>query len=321
MTAITVDPQNLFYSSVGGVLFDKDQSTLLEYPAGRVGSYLAPSGLADIGPDAFYGCDRLTSITLPYGVTNIETEAFADCLSLTGITIPAGVSAINDDTFNNCSSLTNVTIPQGVASIGDYAFFGCASLPDLAIPDTVTNIGQYAFEGCAGLVNVTIPNSVATLGYDPFAGCSNLVSVTLSSNVTSLGDGTFLGCPNLTAVFYNGNAPAITGLPLFDDSSTVTNYFLPDTTGWYYWYSTGLQLAPWLPTMQPHTTDAGFGGQTNPFGFNITWASGQTVVVEASTNLIDWGPVQTNTLTTGSAYFSDSEWTNYPGRFYRLRSP
>jgi hypothetical protein len=34
-----------------------------------------------------------------------------------------------------------------------------------------------------------------------------------------------------------------------------------------------------------------------------------------------WSPLQTNTLTGGSCYFSDSQWTNYPGRFYRLRSP
>jgi hypothetical protein len=47
------------------------------------------------------------------------------------------------------------------------------------------------------------------------------------------------------------------------------------------------------------------------------------VVVEACTNLSnpDWQPMQTNLLTTGSAYFSDPQWTNYPNRFYRLRSP
>jgi hypothetical protein len=69
------------------------------------------------------------------------------------------------------------------------------------------------------------------------------------------------------------------------------------------------------------TTGDSFGVKTNQFGLNINWASGQTVVVEASTNLINWQPLQTNTLTTGSAYFSDPQWTNYPSRFYRLRSP
>ena len=32
-------------------------------------------------------------------------------------------------------------------------------------------------------------------------------------------------------------------------------------------------------------------------------------------------PLQTNTLSSDSLYFSDPQWTNYPARFYRLRSP
>jgi len=34
-----------------------------------------------------------------------------------------------------------------------------------------------------------------------------------------------------------------------------------------------------------------------------------------------WSPVSTNTLTGGSSYFSDSQWTNHSARFFRLRSP
>jgi hypothetical protein len=47
------------------------------------------------------------------------------------------------------------------------------------------------------------------------------------------------------------------------------------------------------------------------------------VVVEACTNLANpiWYPLATNTLTGGSYYFNDPQWTNYPSRFYRLRSP
>ena len=59
------------------------------------------------------------------------------------------------------------------------------------------------------------------------------------------------------------------------------------------------------------------------FGFIISWATNVPVVVEACTNLANpvWFPLQTNTLTGGSFYFSDSQWTNYPARFYRFRSP
>jgi hypothetical protein len=67
----------------------------------------------------------------------------------------------------------------------------------------------------------------------------------------------------------------------------------------------------------------GLGGTTNGFGFTISWATNTPVVVEACTNLADpvWTPVTTNALVNGTNYFSDPPGTNYPSRFYRLRSP
>ena len=77
----------------------------------------------------------------------------------------------------------------------------------------------------------------------------------------------------------------------------------------------------WTPRVQ--TRDASFGVRTTQFGFTINWASGTTVVVEACMGLANpiWIPLATNTLTSGSTYFSDAQWTNYPARLYRLRSP
>jgi len=109
---------------------------------------------------------------------------------------------------------------------------------------------------------------------------------------------------------------------VFDGDNNVIVYYLPGTTGWSdFANNTGVLTALWLPQVQ--TSDASFGVQANQFGFNINWARGQTLVVEACTDLSNpvWTPVATNTLTGGSSYFSDSQWTNYPGRFYRLRSP
>jgi hypothetical protein len=120
-------------------------------------------------------------------------------------------------------------------------------------------------------------------------------------------------------IYFQGNAPKVDRFA-FDNENYATIYYLPGTTNWGTTFGDA-STALWLPQMQ--TTNASFGMQTNQFGFNINWASDQTVVVEACTNLAnpDWQPVQTNTLTDGSAYFSDPQWTNYPARFYRLRSP
>jgi hypothetical protein len=133
-----------------------------------------------------------------------------------------------------------------------------------------------------------------------------------------VGSYAFNACTRLTSVYFLGNAPSA-NYPLFVNADNPVVYYLPGTTGWGAMFG-GALTAPWNPQVQ--TSGAGFGVQMNQFGFNINWASGMVVVVEACTNFANpvWQPVQTNTLTGSSCFFNDPAWTNYPGRFYRLRS-
>ena len=75
LTAITVDTNNPIYSSADGVLFNKNQTILIQYPIGKAGSYTTPSSVTIIGDRAFEGC-MPTSITIGSGVTNIGDYAF-----------------------------------------------------------------------------------------------------------------------------------------------------------------------------------------------------------------------------------------------------
>jgi hypothetical protein len=87
---------------------------------------------------------------------------------------------------------------------------------------------------------------------------------------------------------------------------------------------TPLPPNPWNAQI---ASDAGLGVRTNRFGFNVmgdNWAC----VVETCTNLANpvWTPVVTNLIVGGvtnpsESYFSDPQWTNSPGRYYRLRTP
>ena len=110
---------------------------------------------------------------------------------------------------------------------------------------------------------------------------------------------------------------------MFDGFSNATVYYLPGTTGWGPTFG-DRPTAPWtLPNPLILNKGPSFGPHTNGFGFIISWATNIPVVVEACTSLANpvWFPVGTNTLTGGSSYFSDPQWTNYPARLYRLRSP
>ena len=109
-------------------------------------------------------------------------------------------------------------------------------------------------------------------------------------------------------------------MAVFNNDSSATVCYLPGNTGWDATFG-GRPTALWKPQVQ--TSDGSFGVRTNQFGFNIAWASGMVIVVEACTNLANpvWAPVRTNRLASGLTYFSDPQWTNCTRRFYRLRWP
>jgi len=198
LTSLTVDPANLRYRSDGGVLFDKSQNALTQYPGGLVGAYSIPAGVTSISGFAFKGCSGLTSVAIPGSVTNIGNSAFRDCSGLRSVAISSGATNIGVSAFEGCSGL-NVTFLSG--SIGDSALKGCIALTGVTISSGVTDIEDSAFEGCSGLTSVEIPSSVTSIGTSAFKGCSGLRSVTLPSSVTSVGGGAFEGCSGFSVTF------------------------------------------------------------------------------------------------------------------------
>jgi len=127
LTSINVDDDNPQYSSIDGVLFNKDATTLIRYPEGKKGAYAIPNGVTKIRWGAFLNCTGLTSAAIPNSVTSIEQEAFAGT-SLTSIKIPGSVTSIGAAAFGFCKALTYITIPSSVTSIGELAFDFCDNL-------------------------------------------------------------------------------------------------------------------------------------------------------------------------------------------------
>ena len=132
LRSISVASGNLNYSSKDGVLFDKNKSKLIQYPAGNQRTeYTIPNSVTTIGNSAFSFCRSLTSVTIGNSVTIIGYAAFWACDRLTSVTIGNSVTTIGDHTFAGCSSLTSVTIPDSVTIIGNWAFYRCSSLKDV----------------------------------------------------------------------------------------------------------------------------------------------------------------------------------------------
>jgi hypothetical protein len=253
-------------------------------------------------------------------------------ITLTGYTGPGGVVAIPSTTnglpvtgigdwaFLSCSNVTSVTIPNSVTNMGTGAFWGCTSLGQATLGNGLTNIDDFAFADCFSLTGVTLPGSLTSIGFGAFEFCTSLTNVTLPSALTNIEANAFYGCGTLTSVFSKGNAPSVPDATVFAEADNATVYYLPGTTNWGSPFG-GAPAVLWNPQVQAGA--ASFGVRTNRFGFNIIGTPDIPIAVEASASLASakWTTLLTCTLTNGLVYFNDPQWTNFPGRFYRICSP
>jgi hypothetical protein len=177
LTNISVDLANTTFSTLGGVLFNKNQTTLVEYPVGLL-NYSNPD------PNSY---------VVPNTVTNIGGEAFGSCI-LDSIVLPSNLTSIGDNAFWRCSWLSSLTIPSSVNTIGNYAFSGCARLNVLRIPAAVSTIGDGMFQS-SGLTSVFFEGNAPIAGLNVYSGVNNVTNFYFSG--TSGWSSSFAGRPTM----------------------------------------------------------------------------------------------------------------------------
>lgn len=307
LTAIQVDTNNAVYSSVGGVLFNKAKTTLVQCPAELAEAYSVPAGVTNLGYSAFAGCN-VTSVTLSASVRGIGIYAFITCTNLAAIAadtnnplysddggvlfdktkttlanfptgrggvyaIPASVTHIGEYAFHENRKIACVDIPSSVTSIGTYAFGNCYALTNAPVPLSVTSIGERVFYGCAGLTRLPVPSSITNIGRYAFGRCEGLVNIVIPKNVTSVGSNAFWNCTNLERADFLGNAPSL-GSSVFDGCAAgFTVYYLAGKAGftsptWNGYPSAVLSGAAILPPGIPFGTKYEAWVLTNAPGWN-----------------------------------------------------
>lgn len=189
LTAIEVDKNNQHFTSLDGVLYDKEIKTLIKLPDTRA-FYEFPDSVTSFVTESFEGNKNITKIDLPDAVNSIPNHAFVNCSALKVFHIPANVEWIGLSAFNGCDTMesfivdernqhfssvdgilynydktilikcpetkSEVTIEKSVTKIESWAFFRCKKLTEIILPENVTTIGMSAFVQCDTLKIVKI---------------------------------------------------------------------------------------------------------------------------------------------------------------------
>ena len=214
LTNISVSPNNQYYSSLDGNLYNKNKTKLIQYSIGKNNTnFSIPNGITKIEDYAFYCCENLTNITIPDTVTHIGNHTFYNCWNLSSINIPNSVVSIGDTAFGDCSSLTNINIPDNITQLGRTVFYRCERLANINVSinnlyyssidgnlynKDKTELIQYAFG--KNSTHFTIPNGVTKIGYGAFEWCSTLTSIKIPDSVTIIEECAFYRCENLTSI-------------------------------------------------------------------------------------------------------------------------
>jgi len=280
--AINVGKGNKNYSSKDGVLFNKDQTKIIQYPAMNYRyEYTIPDSVTDIAKNAFVNCQNLDKIVLHKKMTSLEKDIFDDsgiesveitcpqiqktfkgCDDFEHVIIGDGVETIEDSAFSGLNNIKSVVISDGVISVGPRAFKSCKGLNDVTIGNGVTSIGDYAFQYCENLMNIKIPDNVTSIGDGAFWGCTNLKSATISNNVTSIGYSVFSDCAGLTSIKIPESVTSI-GSWAFGRCTGLTNITIPNSVasiGYSAFYGcTGL-ISIIIPNSVTSIGDSAFSG-------------------------------------------------------------
>ena len=173
---IIVEKNNHFYQSVDGVVYSKDMTKIIIYPAGKNNShFIIPDGVVTICSDAFCDAD-FTTVYIPNSVKSIDWRAFSNC-SITAIEIPDTVCEISAQAFYSCEDLRKVKISENVTEIWPGTFMNCTALSEVKLSESTTDIYATAFAGCTSLKKITIPTSIKGISPIAFSYCSSLSDI------------------------------------------------------------------------------------------------------------------------------------------------
>lgn len=240
LKSIDVENGNLNYLSVNGVLFNKNQDTLIAYPNGKNGGYIIPQSVTVIGNSTF-ACSKVNSILIPSSVRVIEGDAFRYCDYLKSITIPNSVTSIGVLAFADCDSLVDITLGSSITDVNMYFVSQSNRLTEINVDKNNLRLSSYDGvlynksqdtlimypRGRKG--SFVVPKNVKCIKKGAFEACEGLNEITISETVSTIEDLAFQYDRNLKIVKNMSTTPQMISDEVFSYVKLENlNLFVPN---------------------------------------------------------------------------------------------
>lgn len=222
LTEFNVAPENASFTAIDGVLLNKSETKIVQYPVGRSAtSYVIPETVTTIGAAAFYGAASLTSLAIPDNVTSTELAAFAELERVEGISIGRGLISIGVSTFasNGATAFTVSDENPSYTAIGGALY-----------SKNGQTLEQYPLQHAA--TDFAVPNAVTAIAPHAVAKASNLRTVTLPASLQSIGRESFFASLHLEEIRFQGNSPTFEVNAFGELSGAALILHPADASGW-----------------------------------------------------------------------------------------
>ncbi len=228
LESIQVEEENPYYKSIGDILYTKDKSVLIKYPAKKkASSYTISSEVKQVAGNAFGDCANLREVVIPNNVVSLGERVFANCVSLNKVTVSNQIKELPERTFENGKSLLEVVLEEGTTKIGNYCFTGCSSLLQVELPKTVSEFGRGAFFGCTSLTCFEVPQKITVIPAECFFECESLNGIVLNDGIKEIGDSAFGKARSMESVTISATVEKI-GYSAFLDCDKLVVYGCTD---------------------------------------------------------------------------------------------
>ena len=190
VTDYVVPPENAYFKSIDGVLYNKSGDQLIKFPEGREGEFTVPDHVRSFGQYAFNQAVGMTKLTIPASVKELSRDAFQNADNLKELIMPAAIYCGQAEEIETlewveltgegsyysqdgvifarwswadgavnlvaCPKARSIpyTVPDGVDGISGSAFQGCRKLPEIIFAGKIPTMPQNTFESCEALLRI-----------------------------------------------------------------------------------------------------------------------------------------------------------------------